>query len=55
MSSKQTEKQQAKTIGERLAEKDIIFGQGSSDLSERETRKKNAYQAVNERHQSRLN
>ncbi|WP_186708996.1 hypothetical protein [Euhalothece natronophila] len=53
MSSKQTKKQQTKTIGERLAQEDIVFGQGSFNLSEREVRKENAHKAVNERHQSR--
>lgn len=53
MSTKQTKKQQAKTISERLAEEEIVFGQGNSNLSERRTRKKNANQAVNKRHQSR--
>jgi len=53
MTSKQKQKQQAKTISERLAEADIIFGQGPSNLSERETRKKNAHRAVQKRHQFR--
>jgi len=52
MNNKLSNKQKTKTIGERLAEEEIIFGEGDINLSERETRKANAHKAVNKRHRS---
>jgi len=52
MSKKLSKKQKTKTIGERLAEEEIIFGEGDINLSERETRKANAHKAVKKRHRS---
>ncbi|NBD16609.1 MAG: hypothetical protein GVY04_10855 [Cyanobacteria bacterium] len=54
MSNKLSKKQKTKTIGERLAEEEIIFGEGDINLSERETRKANAHKAVKKTSSIRL-
>lgn len=41
------------TIAERLAARQRVFFDGPADLSERETRKRSAYSAVDERYQAR--
>jgi len=54
MSNKLSKKQKTKTIGERLTEEEIIFGEGDINLSEREKRKANAYKAVKKTSSIRL-
>ncbi len=41
------------TIHERLAQRERSFLEGPSNLSERETRKRIAYESADERHQAR--
>ncbi len=43
------------TIAQRLAQRERAFLEGPADLSERETRKRIAYDSARERHQAREN